>query len=930
MLCMHSLRQVRAVNQAPKIAGPVSTTLADIAEISSSEGEFGGAGWSTQEDVPIPLRGIYVDDVDNDEIVVTLTVRNRGANLSLNGWPTGARIWSFNATTGQLSVAGSIAAVNRALDGLEYTPPQDFHGRAAIAVRVSDEVAFGREVGLEANALALVDVREVDDPLFLRLHAEGGSIRIDEDTALRFGGRQNAGQVRRGMEAFKNPASRVVALHDPDSPDYAIRVQIVLAKGNGSFALAGHHEAVHALNGKYSLALAGTTSSVAQALDDVLFQPSPDWNGLAMIEIDVAPLDSSFQRIAVYDSLKANTSFSVIVAAVQDDPVVGWDPAKSRYVVEDGIFYDFSDVFVFDADFNCGWFSSLSSSAVEVVATTPHGTLFFEGGPHLAATATGTAVLRTMTNASIKAQGLPQRVTDLLANFLRFRPASDLYGDATVDILVNDRGGYPCTDDENGDIFFPFDSCPDPRTSRASLHIDVTPVNDAPRIAVPPTVVPFERGVVLGRKYAIQWNLASIETRAGNGTKFEGAVAPLSIRDPDSRIVAVDFVTKSGNLRTMRATPGVEYASSEAMSGNLSRQLRLRGELEPVNAALSSLVWTPDINSRSKLSDGGIRHEIVVVATDPEGASSTASIAFRQLPVNSAPKITVGKSAVSTVFEDQDWTSVFGDQQGTIVEDDEELLTLQASVRDDAELEVHIVETRASSSRNKHASVHVISVLNATNTSAPVIGGYFTLTVNWTDQLTRQPWLLSKGVKAVSTTSPISFDAVAKISDERRGADGRSRRESLNDPEADLTGKSVEARLRALENVQGAGIDIIVSRDDYATFDPYDAEGIRYVGARPRPTTKTGHSWRITLSGAPPSLTNAPLVAKSFSLDIGRLVASARRVISPQSPSLAFQLVDSQAAIFAAGALGKRDRRKLLARYCWKLLRNCCAQCFCD
>lgn len=888
--------------------------------------DIGGAGWSTQEDVPVALRGIYLEDVDNDEIVVTLTVRNGGANLSFIGWPTGARIWSFNYTTGQLSVAGSTTAVNRALDGLEYTPPEDFSGRAVIAIRVSDEVAFGRDVGLEANALAIVDVQEVDDPVSLNLHQEGGSIRIDEDTALRFGGWQSTGQVGGGMRTV----SRIVTLHDSDSPGRDIRVQIVLAKGNGSFTFAGYNEAVHSLDSKNSLALAGTTSDVAQALDDVLFHPSPDWNGLAMIDIDIAPLDSSLNQISVYDPSKANISFSVLVEAVQDDPVVGWDRAKSRYVVEDGLFDDFSDLFVFDADFNCGWFASLSTSAVEVVATTSHGTLFLEGGPHLAAVATETAVLPTMTNSSIKVQGLPQRVTDLLANLLRFRPAPDLYGDAIVDIFVDDRGGYPCIDDENEDFSYPFHSCPDPRTASASLYIEVTPVNDAPRIAVPTTIVPFEYGIVLGREYTLQRGLTSVEARAGNGTKLDGAVAPLSIRDPDSRIVAVDLVTTSGKLRTTHPTPEVEYVSSGAAFGTLKRQLRLLGELEPVNAALSSLVWTADQDSQTRLSDSSIRHEISVVATDSEGLSSTASIVLRQLPLNSVPRISIGESTVTAVFEDQDWTSVFGYHQEIVVEDDDELLTLQASIRDDAELEVHIVETGASSSRNKLTSVHVISVLNATNVSAPVIGGYFTLTVNWTDQLTRQPWLLAKGVKAVTTTDPISFDAVAKISDERRGADGLSRRESLKNPDPDLTGKSVEARLKALENVQAAGIDIIVSRDDYATFDPYDAGGMRYVGTRPRPTTKTGHRWRITLSGASPALINAPIVAESFNLGDTFLVASARRVSYPQSPLLMFSLFNSQASSFAAGACWKRDRRKLLAGYCRELLRNCCAQWFCD
>lgn len=353
------------------------------------------------------------------------------------------------------------------------------------------------------------------------------------------------------------------------------------------------------------------------------------------------------------------------------------------------------------------------------------------------------------------------------------------------------------------------------------------------------------------------------------------AIAPVMIHDPDSRTVAVNLLTSGGTLRATSVSRDVEYTPASAAKGAFVSQLRLFAELEPLNAALSTLVWLADSDASSR--PGG-RASIRLVATDLEGASSTSVIELQGTPTNSVPQISIGPPLLSEVHEDQEWTSIFGGE-ASVVDDDDELVMLRASAREDAELEVHVLETRASSSRNRHAAIHVITVLNATNLSAPVVSGHFTLTVDWSQQVARQPWLLPADIDPVMTTTPIAFDAVAKIDDERRGAAGRVRRE-LPDVPADLTGESIEAKLRALENVYRAGIDILVSRDDYATNDPFDVDDVSYHGIRPRPTTNTGHRWRITLSGAPPALTNAPLVARPAVLQDSTLVTSSNLVPS--------------------------------------------------
>ena len=63
---------------------------------------------------------------------------------------------------------------------------------------------------------------------------------------------------------------------------------------------------------------------------------------------------------------------------------------------------------------------------------------------------------------------------------------------------------------------------------------------------------------------------------------------------------------------------------------------------------------------------------------------------------------------------------------------------------------------------------------------------------------------LPAGANVSQTTTPIAFDAVAKVDDERSGSAGTARREG--DGDADLSTESLEAKLRALPNVRLANL----------------------------------------------------------------------------------------------------------------------------
>lgn len=306
-----------------------------------------------------------------------------------------------------------------------------------------------------------------------------------------------------------------------------------------------------------------------------------------------------------------------------------------------------------------------------------------------------------------------------------------------------------------------------------------------------------------------------------------------------------------------RVASDVAYSPPEAENGVFVDRLNLTAEIDALNAALSSVVWLAD-ESDAESIDGFVPSSLVVTATDRDGASSSATIAMRGAAANDAPRVQIEPRSPLHVEEDQGWVSVLAN--ASIFDADDDVVTASISARTDAELEVHVVQTHAHSSRSKHSAVHVVTLLNKTNTSAPVVGGSFQITVDWTEATLFRPWLLPAGIETATTTTPISFDAVAKVSDERRGRAASVRREAGAGASDDLTGQTIEAKLLALVNIRAAGIEVVVSRDDYATTDPFDATDIRYDGESPAPVSGSlGHTWRITFAGAPPALTNAPL-----------------------------------------------------------------------
>lgn len=97
------------------------------------------AAESYTEDVALNLVDIVASDIDNDPLIVTLTLSTPAAG-SLSTGTSGAVTSTYNAGTGVWSASGVIADVNALLAGLTFTPTSDFNSSFTIATSVTDGI----------------------------------------------------------------------------------------------------------------------------------------------------------------------------------------------------------------------------------------------------------------------------------------------------------------------------------------------------------------------------------------------------------------------------------------------------------------------------------------------------------------------------------------------------------------------------------------------------------------------------------------------------------------------------------------------------------------------------------------------------------------------------------------------------------------------
>ncbi|MGJ3245093.1 MAG: tandem-95 repeat protein [Elainellaceae cyanobacterium] len=107
----------------------------------------------TNEDNAVVISGISINDADGDAQTVTLTVSQGILTLATTGSLTSVT----GDSTNSISISGSIAAVNAALNGMSYTPNADYSGDETLAITTND----GTQTVSKNVAIAITPVNDV-------------------------------------------------------------------------------------------------------------------------------------------------------------------------------------------------------------------------------------------------------------------------------------------------------------------------------------------------------------------------------------------------------------------------------------------------------------------------------------------------------------------------------------------------------------------------------------------------------------------------------------------------------------------------------------------------------------------------------------------------------------------------------------------------
>ncbi|MFK8014013.1 MAG: cadherin-like domain-containing protein [Gammaproteobacteria bacterium] len=116
---------------------------------------------NANEDTTLNGLQVQIDDVDaqSNDLSVTLTVANGIVTI-----PTGAVTFAGGANSGSsVTLTGTVAQINTALNSFTFTPNADYHGDAQIDIAVNDQGNTGSGGVAVSNESILIHVRSEND-----------------------------------------------------------------------------------------------------------------------------------------------------------------------------------------------------------------------------------------------------------------------------------------------------------------------------------------------------------------------------------------------------------------------------------------------------------------------------------------------------------------------------------------------------------------------------------------------------------------------------------------------------------------------------------------------------------------------------------------------------------------------------------------------
>lgn len=413
---------VGAVNAAPEITAPANDTTAEDTPRLFNAGNG---------------NAITIADPDAGAIELEVILGVTNGTLALSG-TTGITVVSGNAGgDSAMTFRGLLADVNAALNGLTYTPTQNFSGSATLTVSVNDRNTAATNGALSDQATVTIGVTAVNDAPAIAV--PGAPQETQEDINL----------------TLSTANGNRVSIADVDAGDAPLSVTISAARGTATlFATGGLTFTEGDGTTDAKMTFSGKLGDINAALDGLMFVPTPNLNGnSAGVTIDVTDGGATGLGGAKSDIQMVGVN----VTAVNDAPVNQLPTAPQSTAANTPLVI--GGIAVSDLDVETG-------DLVQVALSVVNGTVSLNGVAGLTfSDGDGTA------DSAMTFQGTLADVNAALNN-LTFTPATGFAGPASLSVNTSDLGNR---------------GAPGPLTDLDVLNIAVGGPNQPPVNGVPTT-----------------------------------------------------------------------------------------------------------------------------------------------------------------------------------------------------------------------------------------------------------------------------------------------------------------------------------------------------------------------------------------------------------------------------------------------------------
>ena len=269
---------IKTINIAPTITVPSAQTI--------------------NEDASLTLSGtklVSVADSDANGASERLTLTVTSGRLTLAS-TTGLTVTAGANNSATVTVTGTLANLNTALEGLVYAPMSNFNGSDTLTVLLDDLGNTGNDGAKTDTETVAITVSPVNDAPAATVP---GAQTTNEDTSLTFSG------------------AKLMSLADVDAASGTMSLQLSVSNGSLTLASTTGVTVSPGTNGSASFTATGTLADLNTALDGLVYAPTSNFNGTDTLTLVIDDQGNTGSGGAKSDT----KSVTITVSAVNDAPV---------------------------------------------------------------------------------------------------------------------------------------------------------------------------------------------------------------------------------------------------------------------------------------------------------------------------------------------------------------------------------------------------------------------------------------------------------------------------------------------------------------------------------------------------------------------------------------------------------------------------------